>query len=104
MDGAVLGIVGFVAALVAFDLVALRFGHDSRVTMPQEPLGVVAPGGDPAARPRRPTRAGRLPPRPGLVIRGKVGGYRRRSAGPFVPHLCREAACALRPDLAAYGK
>lgn len=98
MDGAVLGIVGFVVVLVAFDLVALRYGHDSRVVVPEEPLGVAA-----ATNPRRPAVGRRLAPLTGLVA-GRPTGRRRGFAKQFAPYLCRETACALRPDLAAVGK
>jgi hypothetical protein len=103
VDGAVLGIVGFVAALVAFDLVALRYGHDSRVAVPEEPLGVARSGDAAATGPRRPVAGLRLPPLAGLIV-GRPAARGRRLATQFAPYLCRETACALRPDLAALGK
>lgn len=101
MDGAVLGLVGFVVALVAFDLAALRFGHDSRSRLPQAPLGVAPPADVAAAQGAGGWRRMR-PFAPGGGERRR--GRARRPARFAVPSPCREALCALRPDLAATGK
>ena len=56
MDGSLIAIAGFVLALVALDLAALRFGRDSRTGEREMPYGT-----DPG-RPRRPRHRRRTAP------------------------------------------
>lgn len=108
MDETLVGIVGFVLALVVLDLAALRAGHDSRPLRPEPPLGALPPIG-PAA-PGGPGRGGRR-----LTVRGPFAEPLRPAVAapvrlpsptpkPFAPPVLGDALGYHAFDLAAAGK
>lgn len=100
MDDTVLVIVGFVLGLVVLDVLALRYGHDSRSRTPERPLL-----GEPAARlpsaSGRRARALQIP----ILLPGRgsrIGGQVLRR--PFQLYVPRDVLCYKRYNPAATGK
>lgn len=112
MEGGILGILGFVLGFVALDVVALRFGHDSRSMTREMPLfGDRALGVSPRSghRPRALHRRGNnedLAPRAQSVLVGASTHIARihRSGKPVQPSIACEVYAFSRFDLAATGK
>jgi hypothetical protein len=104
VDSGVLGILGFVLIFVALDVLALRFGQDSRRWVREMPIGTDAV----LSLPRPPTlrlrhRTGCMPQRwTGCLAAAVVlhpGGV-----NPFRPPAPRDVMCFQRIDLVAAGK
>lgn len=112
MDTSLLAVVGFVLGLIVLDLVALRFGHDSRDGKRELPIGA-----DPVVRlPRLTGRRVPIPRFPVVAKRQLLGHWPLATSSaaaavqapsprpPFRPYVPRDALCYPRFDIAAAGK